>query len=422
MRLLHLASRYFPSLAGGENYLREISERLAADGHLVTVATSDADETEAFWNAANRRHAQREAEHNGVRILRFPLRHLPLAPLSYSIWRYLIFWRLAALPILPMRWLTALSRFTPWTPDLWHWIDTTPEKFDAVGAMGILYEPFVAAAQKAAARWRVPFIVYPLTHLGAGPMPGRDPVSRYYTMRHQVALVRAADRVVVMTPTEGRFYVEHGVARERIIVAGAGVNPADAHAGDGQRFREKHGLRGPLVVFLSAMAHDKGTPHLVEAVRRLWAQGRAVELVLAGTLLDPFQRYLQQLPPADRERLRVLGPITESEKQDLLAAADIVAMPSRTDSFGIIFLEAWLQRKPVIGSTAWGMGDVIANGEDGVLIPFGDVEALARAIGALLDDPERRAALGARGELKTRSTFTWEQVYARVKTAYPPSA
>jgi glycosyltransferase involved in cell wall biosynthesis len=405
-------------MGGGENYLREISERFVANGQQVTVATSDADQAELFWNPAKRRLAQREAEHGGVCIRRFPLRHLPLAPLSYSVWRYLIFWFLASRPGLPVAWLTRLARFTPWTPELWRWIDSGSEKFDIVGAMGILYEPFVAAARRAATLWQVPFIVYPLTHLGASPKPGQDRVSRYYTMRHQIALVRAADKVVVMTPTEGQFYEDQGVAAERIQVAGAGVNPTAVQGGNAERFRSQNNLRSPLVAFLSAMAHDKGTPHLVEAMRRLWAAGRSAELVLAGTLLDPFRRYLQQLPAADRERICLLNSISESDKQDLLAAADIVAMPSRTDSFGIIYLEAWLYRKPVIGAQAWGVSDVIRNGEDGLLVPFGDVEALAQAIATLLDQPDLRARLGERGQQKVLAQYTWDKVYGRIAPLY----
>ena len=65
----------------------------------------------------------------------------------------------------------------------------------------------------------------------------------------------------------------------------------------------------------------------------------------------------------------------------MLAAADVFAMPSRTDSFGIVYLEAWLYRLPVIAARTWGMSDVVRNGEDGLLVPFGDVSVLAQTLG-----------------------------------------
>ena len=202
------------------------------------------------------------------------------------------------------------------------------------------------------------------------------------------------------------------------MVAGSAVDPTDILGGDGARFRRTHQIEGFIVASLSALSYDKGTVHLVEAVRQLWQTGRPVELVLAGVATAPFQQYLNTLPPADRNRIRLLGSITESEKRDMLAAADVFAMPSRTDSFGIVYLEAWLYRVPVVGARTWGVSDVIRDGEDGLLIPFGDVPALAQALSFLLDHPAVRAELGAHGEEKVYRLHTWEQKYPSVCDLY----
>jgi glycosyltransferase involved in cell wall biosynthesis len=157
---------------------------------------------------------------------------------------------------------------------------------------------------------------------------------------------------------------------------------------------------------------------VVEAVRRLWRDGVDVELFLAGSVLSAFQRYLDRLPEEDRGRMSVLGPVDDGTKRDLLAAADIVAMPSRTDSFGLVYLEAWLYRKPVIGARAWGIDDVIEDGVDGVLVPFDDPGALAKAIASLLSQPGLCAAMGARGEQKVYRLHTWENKYRLVRDLY----
>jgi glycogen(starch) synthase len=417
MRVLHVIGRYWPARGGAEAYLHEISRRLVRDGHEVTILTTDALDVEVFWNPRRQRIPEREAEQDGVRIRRFPVRHLPFSPRSYAAWRYLGLIGLAHLP-LPAGLLTRLARYTPWTPGLWQWLAGNRERYDVVGGAMILYEPLVAAAQQFARRRGAPFVVYPFTHLGAGAQPGRDAVSRYYTMRHQVDLVVQSQALVSMTPTERDFYVARGFRAEAACVAGAGVTPSEVLGGDGQRFRARHGITGGLVAFVSALTYDKGAEHLVEAVRRLWQAGRPVELALAGAVLLPFQRFLERLPGEVRQRLRVLGPISEADKRDLLAAADVVAMPSRTDSFGIVYLEAWLYRKPVIGARAWGMSDVIAHDVDGLLVPFGDVGALAEALAGLLDNPARCAALGQAGEKKVYQQYTWEHVYGRVSEVY----
>lgn len=416
MRVLQLTPRYWPIYGGSETYLHEFSKRLARDGHEVFVVTSNASAAECFWNPHARRLVEMQTTYQGVNIRRFSLSHLPGAPLTYSVWRYLVFFGLSHL--LPMAWLNYLACYTPWVPDLWRWLRTTQERFDLVAAINVLYEPFLLAAAQAARRWRAPLVVYPLTHLGAGTRPAADRVSRYYTMRHQVAAVMQAERAITITPTEADFYASHGMPRERLQVVAGGINPEELRNGNAERFRAKYHLQGPLVTFLSAMAYDKGAVHVVEAVRQLWQAGHNTELVMAGALWPDFKRHLSRLSATDRARIYILGHISDDEKRDLLAATDVFAMPSRTDSFGIVYLEAWIYGKPVIGARAWGITDVITDGIDGVLVPFGDVETLAHKLAALLANPGWRAQLGKAGQLKVLQHYTWEQQYAIVRATY----
>jgi glycosyltransferase involved in cell wall biosynthesis len=64
------------------------------------------------------------------------------------------------------------------------------------------------------------------------------------------------------------------------------------------------------------------------------------------------------------------------------------------------------------------MSDVIRDGEDGLLVPFGNADALARAIATLLDQPELRARLGERGQRKVLEQYTWDKVYTRIAPLY----
>lgn len=416
MRILHLHHRYWPGVGGGEAYLQEFSARLAADGHDVTVATSDALDPNAHWDPHAARVPERESRHRGVRVLRFPLHHLPGSPFTYSLWRYHLFFHLSR--VLPAKAALRLSRYTPWVPDLWGWVEETDERFDLIGGMAVLYEPFVAAGQRLAARLGVPSVVYPLTHLGSSTKPGGDSVSRYYTMRHQLNLVQRADGVIAITESERRYYAERGVPLSRITVASPGVEPTPHCIGDAIAFRARHGLTGPIVAFLATMLPDKGATTVVAAVAALWAQGVPVELVMAGNSVPAFDAFLAAQPESVRARVRVLGVVSEQEKHDLLAAADLLAMPSRTDSFGIVYLEAWLAGKPVIGARVWAMDEVIADGVDGLLVPFGDPAATAKAIAGLLADPTRRAQMGAAGRAKVLARYTWDHAYAQVRDAY----
>jgi glycosyltransferase involved in cell wall biosynthesis len=288
MRVLHIIQRYWPAVGGSETHMRELSRRLAADGHAVTVLTTDALDYESLFAPGHRRLEQGEAWDEGVRILRFPVRHLPFSPLAYPAWRRLL-WVLSGVRPIPAGLIGYMARVTPWVPGIWRWLRSVGEPFDLVAGLNVCFEPVLEAGLRFARRRAIPYVCYPITHLGAGGAPGQDEVGSFYTMRHQTALVRASDAIAAQTPTERDFYIYRGVPPERIEVIGPGVNPHEIMGGDSKRFRDRHGIRQPLVIALSAMARDKGTVQVVEAVRRLWQEGRPVELALAGAVLTPFR-------------------------------------------------------------------------------------------------------------------------------------
>lgn len=417
MRVLHLIQRYRPARGGAEFHLEEISARLAAASHAVTVLTSDALSFERLWHPHRERIAEPTGEIRGVQIRRFPLHHLPGSPLTYSAIRRVL-WGLSFLPPAFMPLALRLARFTPWLPDLWRWLETTDESFDLVACMTVTYESLFEAGWFFAQRRGIPFVTYPLTHLGAGSQPGQDALSRFYTMRHQVELVRRSTAMMAQTETEKQFYMARGLAEERILVSGPGVTPSAVMGGDGERFRQQQHIVGPMVLSLSSMTYDKGTVHTVEAVRRLWQAGHSLELVLAGSMTDEFKRYLARLPEGDRRRLRLVGMLDDGGKRDALAAATLLCMPSRTDSFGIAYLEAWLYGKPVIGAQAWGVADLIMHGEDGLLVPFAAVAELARSILYLVENGEVAAAMGQKGRTKTLQHHTWDHKVGQIIQRY----
>ena len=186
--------------------MRELSRRFAAEGHRVTVATTDALDFELLSTPGLRHVAEAEAWSDGLRIVRFPVRHLPFSPLTYSGWRRLL-WLLSALRPVPPQVLSVLARLTPWVPGLWHWLRSTDEPFDLVAGLNICFESVLEAGLRFARRRSIPFVCYPITHLGAGHRPGQDSVGSFYTMRHQIGVVRASDAVIAQTPTERAFYL-----------------------------------------------------------------------------------------------------------------------------------------------------------------------------------------------------------------------
>ncbi len=414
MRILHVIQGYWPWVGGSQRFFQEISERLVAEGHQVTVWTSDAGELEHFWAPGRRTVGPAHQVLHGVEVRRFPVRRRLNHPLLFSLYRRLMA-ELSDLPLNLVSLLQRLARFTPHLPDLEAWAATTEEPFDLVHGGNITLDFFLWPVFELARRRGIPWMITPFTHLGA---PGQRRVRRYYTMQQQRFLVQQAAAVVTQTSLESTLWAGLGVPRERLFVTGSGVNPAAVVGGDGERFRQRYGLEGPIVFALGTLAADKGTLDTLRAMERLWARGRSAHLVLAGQAMSPVRAYLERLPADRAGRVHLLGFISEEEKRDLLAAGDILCLPSCTDSFGIVYLEAWLNGIPVIGARAGGVPDVITNGVDGILVEFGNVPALARSLARLLDDPGLRREMGRRGREKVLRRMTWDHVYERSREAY----
>jgi glycogen synthase len=414
MRVLHIIQRYYPYIGGSERYYQQISERLVADGHSVTVLTSDAWDLEHFWARGRRRVEQPHEQVGGVRVLRFPVRRLPGPAIGYAVLRRLMV-ELSRLPGSAPA-LRRLACLTPRLPAMERWLRETQEPFDLVGSTNITLDFAVLPALAFARRRGIPHVITPFVHLGE---PHSPQIRRYYSMRHQIALLKASQRVVVQTNIEREYLRAAGVEDARLALVGAWVDPAALAGGEGGRFRARHGIAGPIVLTLGTAAYDKGSVHLLQAMQRLWAQGSDATLVHIGSSrMSHFDSFFHSLPPEQQRRCKLLGFRSEQEKNDALAAAQLFALPSRTDTFGIVYLEAWCYELPVIGAYAGGVPDVIDDGETGFLVPFGDVYSLARRIDQLLRDRGLARRMGQMGRARVLRELTWDHKYAAFAALY----
>ncbi len=416
MRILHITPRYYPYIGGSELYCQEISERLVQDGHQVTVFTTNAWDVEYFWDPQKAHLPVGRENHHGVEIRRFAVQHVLSSQRSFGAIR-LALRLLASMPFNTRFLLFRLCTLVPWVPDLERelTLETRGNAYDIVHVTNICFDSLIYGAYRFARQMEIPLVITPFVHLGERE---DNTVRRYYTMPHQMSMLRSSDTVIVQTELERQYLLSQGVMADRIHKVGVGINPERLCGGCAERFRAKYHIEAPIVFYIGTQAYDKGTIHLVEAMRKLWEDGSPAHLVLAGPVTGGFESYFRSLPELDRQRCHLLGFISEEDKRDLLDAGDVFAMPSRTDTFGIVYLEAWLYKKPVIGALAGGIPDVIQDNEDGYLVPFGDIPRLAQAIDTLLADPAKARQFGEKGYLKIIAQHTWDKKYTAIKTIY----
>jgi phosphatidylinositol alpha-mannosyltransferase len=171
------------------------------------------------------------------------------------------------------------------------------------------------------------------------------------------------------------------------------------------------------VLFVGRLDPRKGLPVLLDAfpaVRRAVPEARL--LVVGDSFLRPWLE--RRVEARERAHVHFAGAVPAADLPGWYASAHAVVSPAlRNESFGIVLLEAMAAGRPVIASDIPGYRSVVADGDDGVLVPPGDRSALAAAIAGLLRDPARRLALSARGRARAEA-FSWASVAARLEAYY----
>jgi glycosyltransferase involved in cell wall biosynthesis len=322
---------------------------------------------------------------------------------------------LKALSLLPVRsWQCLTMPCNPFAPGMARAAARYEGPLDAVHALAFPYAFPILCALKLARRRGVPFLLTPFLHLG-DPAAPHDRTRRQYTSAPLRWLLRQADVVFVQTNSEFQAALDLGVREERVVLQGLGVEPEECTGGDRESARRTWGIAKDEVVIghLANASAEKGTIDLLRAAKRAWAAGQRFRVVLAGPEMGNFRKFWDAFPRKDH--VIKLGVLSEGQKRDFFAAIDVFALPSRTDSFGLVLLEAWANGKPNLVYRAGGPAELVRDGIDGLHAKCGDVADLERQLVRLVSSAELRRTLGARGESRIEREFCWDDRLSLVR-------
>jgi len=248
-------------------------------------------------------------------------------------------------------------------------------------------------------------VYLPLLHL-SGPPP------RPAALR----ALRSSAGVVSLTDFERDWLINQGVAAHRVTSIPPGCAPAPQLHLSPSQAREELGLPDRLTVgYVGRLAPHKGIDTLLSVMERVWTRRSDVNLLLAGsrTSWGRFDEMLSQTGAVAGDRLQLREHFAEADKPVLFAACDVVASPSREESFGITTLESWSAGRAMVAGDIGAVRSLIRPGEDGELVAVDDVEAWASVIDGLLGDEKRRQRLGSAGCMRVEREFQWCSVVER---------
>lgn len=347
-RHLLVTNDFPPKLGGIQSYLWELWRRLPPDE--VCVLTPD-HESAAEWDAAQPFRVER----------------------------------------LDRRWMAPTPRLVRRVNELAREHRANLIVIDPVGPLGL------AAGSMRGVRYELPVVA--VLHGAEVTIPARHPLFR----RGMRACLRNVDAVVA-AGTYPLAEAERSAGHLESVLVPPGVDhrrfvPLDPGARNAARARFGLPEDAPVVLGVSRLVPRKGFDVLIDAVARCSDAHPDVVLAIAGTGRD--ESRLRRRAARSGLDVRFLGRVGDEDLPGLYGAADLFAMLCRDrwfgweqEGFGIVFLEAAACGVPQVAGRSGGSWEAVAHDESGVVVDPTDVDEVAAALGALLDDPARRAEMG----------------------------
>lgn len=404
MKILHVVHGYHPSKGGCQWLVQQLAERqVQTYADEVTVFTTVADDLAHLWQSNRASVAAGTEIINGVTVRRFPvfngLRWLRMAAAS-------LFYRLR----LPFNdWLRTLET----GPICWGMSQAIADSgADIVVATGFplmhMYD-----ALRGARRGKMPIVLIGALHTD-------DPwgFERPCIFR----AIEEADGYIALTPFERDYLLKRGIPETKVSVIGAGVDLEPYATANGQALRDKQGWgTAQVVCALGKFVSRKRYDFLLSAMTKVWQGQPTVRLVLAGgytDYLEELRARIADFPPSIQEQITILPDVSEEEKRNLLDACNVFVLPSIHESFGIVFVEAWAAKRPVIGANTGAVTSLITLDVNGLIFSAGNSNSLAEAINQLVTDKEKAMRLGQNGYKQVHDSYTWTQILQQHETVY----
>jgi len=422
--ILYFPTRYFPAISGAEFYIQSMAEILNSKyDYDIHVYTSTAIDFKALREPSGRIIKLGEKYYNNVnnlKITRFPVKYNVSQDEKLKFVK-----KEASYKDLELsdECLIEYLRNGPFLENLLETMASSPNiSFDLIHTSFFPYFNTILTLMLGKLTNK-PTVCTPFFHFS-------NP--RYLNKTYFEALHKF-NKIIACTHLEKKILNETlGIPEEKIKVISMGVDYKKFNSPRKQspkRFNFKQKYFKPneknyrMVLFCGYKNYEKGALSILKAIPHILQKYRKVYFVFIGPSTLAFNRELSKIQKVIHPRVINLTPDNLTGYYDVKKIAafnetDVFLMPSRSDAYGIAFLEAWASGKPVIGANIGATPEVIRDKVDGLLVEFDNYIDIAEKVVLLLKKKRFSKNLGIEGRKKVQERLSWDIIANKTHETY----
>jgi len=248
--------------------------------------------------------------------------------------------------------------------------------------------------------------------------PCRDRLTFHLTRK----VISEADRVTAVSGAL-RLAAEKIICPQKeiaVVYAGCDLERFSFSEAARAAFRERLNipLESPVLIFIGGLLRTKGVFELVDAFLLVRQEHPELHLIIIGSGEEAKALWEKVVEAKVEKRVHLMGARPHNEIPKWLSAADVLVLPSWREGLPNVVVEAMACERAVVATRVGGIPEAVEDGESGILVDKGNVEALVKAIALLLKDEGRRQSMGVIGRQIVENKFTWERNAIRMTKVY----
>ncbi|MDX1797363.1 MAG: glycosyltransferase family 4 protein [Candidatus Lokiarchaeia archaeon] len=422
--ILYLPTRFFPSISGAEFYFQRMAEILTTNyNYNIDIFTSNAIDFKALRNF-NGRTINRNDKYfdrvNNLSINRFPVNYnLSVQEILNKLNNISAYRKLN----LNDRSLELFIENGPYLDQLLEFLLNKPDlNYKLVHSTFFPYFNCIISLIVGTST-NIPKVCTPFFHFS----------NPRYSDPRLIDVLKKFDLLIACTNLEKNYLNKKcSISEDKIKVIPMGVDYSKfktnqkatlSHYSFKENFFNKKEKRYKLILFCGYKNYEKGALSILRSIPYILKKIKKVYFVFIGPPTLAFNKELSKISKLENARIINFTPenLTGYYDKKKIAAfkeADLYLMPSRSDAFGISFLEAWSAGKPVIGAKIGATPEVIRENIDGLLVEFDDHKDIAQKVINLLKNKGLRKRYGLAGKIKVCQKFTWEIIAKMTHNTY----